>query len=325
MTVYRGVVLANALVCISCSDASAPDANEPIINSPSGRIAFVVENSPGNGALYIANSDGTGLRMLHAGPTYYERPRWSPDRRRIAFSTNRLEPPSSSIYVIDVDGPDGFTRLIDGTHPTWSPDGSRIAFVKNSAGGFGIHVINADGSNVRQLTSPNNPAQCSQGSSASDWKPDWSPDGQRILFERDIHTSEDGGFDCGLDGWGYIPNIYVVHADGTGQSRFRSVDLWREDGEPAWSPDGRSVAYSTHNSGLYIVDKDARYAAEPVVAAIPGIALSPVWSPDGRKLLVLSATPPINQLVIVDLETGATHVLSFPSVSGLLHSPAWSR
>ncbi|HEX6314990.1 MAG TPA: hypothetical protein VFZ73_09030, partial [Gemmatimonadaceae bacterium] len=236
-----------------------------------------------------------------------------------------MEPLARNLHVIDVDGPEGIVRLVDGTHPAWSPDGSQIAFVKASVGGFGIHVMLADGSNVRQLTSPNDPAQCSEGASASDWAPDWSPDGQKILFERHIHTSEGGGFDCGLDGWGLVPNIYIMNADGTHQRRFRAVDLWRGDRGPAWSPDGRSVAFSTTETGLHTIDKDALYAAEPVVATIPGIALAPVWSPDGRKLLVLSATPPANRLVIVDLDSGTTQALSFPSVPGLVLGPAWSR
>jgi hypothetical protein len=62
---HGGVVPAIALVSIRGSDASAPEGDEPILNSPSGRIAFVVENSPGNGGSDAANSDGTGHKLLH--------------------------------------------------------------------------------------------------------------------------------------------------------------------------------------------------------------------------------------------------------------------
>lgn len=181
--------------------------------------------------------------------------------------------------------------------------------------------MNADGSDIRRLTSPNDPSQCSEGSSANDFKPDWSPDGRRILFERQIHTDDDG-LDCGLDGWGYVPNVYLVNADGTGLRRLRTLPWTTEDSDPAWSPDGRSIAFSTYRLGVYLIDKDAWFAARPVVAA-GSRALSPVWSPDSRKLLVLSVSPPTNQLVIVELESGTTQVLGFPSVRGLLLDPEW--
>ncbi len=96
--------------------------------------------------------------------------------------------------------------------------------------------------------------------------------------------------------------------------------------DPAWAPDGHSIAFAviSPGRGLYIIDKDASSAARPVLAAIPGAyAVSPVWSPDSRELLVLSVSPPNNQLVIVELESGNTRVLGFPSVRGLLLDPAW--
>ncbi len=300
------------------------------ITGLSAQIAFATEVSPGNGALYIANSDGSGLRQLHGGSTYYSRPRWSPDRRRIAFSRSALGTGVSGVFVIAVDGPGGLVRLADGFDPAWSPDGSRIAFASRApTGGFGIHVMNADGSDIRRLTSPNDPSQCSEGSSANDLKPDWSPDGQKILFERQIHVDDgDDGleFDCGLDGWGYVPNVYLVNADGTGVRRLRPLPWTTEDMDPAWAPDGHSIAFAviSPGRGLYIIDKDASSAARPVLAAIPGAyAVSPVWSPDSRELLVLSVSPPNNQLVIVELESGNTRVLGFPSVRGLLLDPAW--
>ena len=172
-----GIVAVIALVSVQCSDTNAPESDVPeIITSPSGRIAFTTQVSAFNGALYIANSDGTGVRQLASGPAYYERPRWSPDRRRIVFARHAEGTPSG-IYVIDVDGPSGLVQMADGSDPAWSPDGSKIAFASGGALGWpdvGIHIMNADGSDVRRLTYPNNPAQCSEGSSAGDWKPDWN-------------------------------------------------------------------------------------------------------------------------------------------------------
>ena len=245
-------LVTGALAAVACAPESPPTtprppattspaipgpgpSSPPEIVSPPGRIAFVTEVSPFNGALYIVNSDGSGLRQLAAGPAYYRRPRWSPDRRRIVFGRSADGSPSE-ILVIDVDGKGGTVRLAEGTDPAWSPDGTKIVFASNGGAplgsAFGIYVMNADGSGIRQLTSPNNVDQCSQGASANDLNPDWSPDGKKILFERDFSIDDNGGFDCGLDGYGRIPNVYVMNADGTEAPRLRPVDLWDTDAEP---------------------------------------------------------------------------------------------
>ena len=215
--------------------------------------------------------------------------------------------------------------LGNGSHAAWSPDGRKIAFSASARpADVGIHVMDADGRNVKRLTSANDPAQCSDGSSASDWKADWSPDGRKIVFERDVHTS-DSGYDCGLDGWGYVPHVWLMNADGTGLRRLTSASTIA-DGDPVWSPDGRSIAYIA-NDGMYVVDSEG--ANPPRLVNLQnlntGSPLSPAWSPDGKKLLFLAANPPNNKLAIVDIESGVINVLSFPTVSGLLLDPAWSR
>ncbi len=100
-------------------------------------------------------------------------PAWSPDGRRIAFSSNRSG--NYEIYVLGVDGgnPIRLTRnAADDADPKWSPDGRRIAFVSDRSGNHDIYVMNADGTGVRQLTT--NPT--------GDGSPAWSPDGRSIVF-----------------------------------------------------------------------------------------------------------------------------------------------
>ena len=121
------------------------------------------------------------------------------DQPRILFVHNpegdAFEADEMEIYVMNADGT-GVVRLTDNSvydWPTaWSPDGTRILFVRDPDGGghgFGnddleIYVMNADGTGVVRLTD----------NSVGDWPAAWSPDGTRILFQRD----PDGGeFEAG--------------------------------------------------------------------------------------------------------------------------------
>ena len=65
------------------------------------------------------------------------------------------------------------TNVID-SYPMFSPDGKQIAFESNRTGNFEIYIINADGTNIKQLTSD----------TAFDGTPAWSPDGKQIVFIR---------------------------------------------------------------------------------------------------------------------------------------------
>jgi Tol biopolymer transport system component len=109
--------------------------------------------------------------------------------------------------------------------------------------------------------------------------------------------------------------------------RLRPSGLTQADSDPSWSPDGRFIAYAVIHDGLYLIDSEG--AGPPRRINIQNLKmqypLNPTWSPDGKKLLFLAVNPPNNKLAVVDLETGATGVLSFPTVTGLLLNATWSR
>ena len=86
---------------------------------------------------------------------------------------------------IAVVRPDGrgarlLTRVPGGRDPAWSPAGKRLAFVRKGH----VHVMNADGTKLRQVT---------RGKSVEDSGPSWSPDGRQIAFIRNEELPPNSG------------------------------------------------------------------------------------------------------------------------------------
>jgi PKD repeat protein len=168
----------------------------------------------GHSELYLMNPDG--LNVVRLTPTIaisVGHPAWSRDGAHIAFNC-QVDNGNADICSINPDGT-GFARLTTDLasegEPTWSPDGQNIAF---SSSQYGIAVMNADGSDVRQL-----------GAGVSGEGLAWSPDGAQIAFYTTTFNS---------DGDPYF-EIDLMQADGT---NVRSLGYGGEAGAawPAWMP-----------------------------------------------------------------------------------------
>ena len=108
---------------------------------------------------------------------------YSPDSSQITFSVLKdRDLRTSDIYVMNSDGTQikcltdqkaEFENLTcENSSPRWSPDGTKIAFSSNRSGNYQIHLMNPDGTNIKNI---------SQNSFDEDY-PDWSPDGKNIVF-----------------------------------------------------------------------------------------------------------------------------------------------
>jgi TolB protein len=130
---------------------------------------------------------------------------------------------------------------VDG-NPTWSPDGTTIAFERTGSPNP-IWLVDAGGTNERQLTTPPGEGPYGELLSGGDTHPDWSPDGDWIAFSRETEMyMSDTGSDRGRD------DIYVIRPDGTDALRLtrRARQATGDDDHrwPTWSPDGKRIVFS---------------------------------------------------------------------------------
>ena len=176
--------------------------------------------------IYVMNADGSRKRNLTRDRASDDLPTWSPDGRRIAFLRGRGRG-RGQLYVVNADG-SGLRNLMRIAAAgvvllvmlVWSPDGRTIY--------FGRYLISTDGSGARKL--PYIPLIAV-----------WSPDGRQIAFVG--NRLRNGLPGPGAAGSKDNSEIYVMNADGSGTRRLTHNVGY--DGEPAWSPDGRKIAFQS--------------------------------------------------------------------------------
>jgi TolB protein len=195
----------------------SPDGKQVVFSSNRGTKAADPFTGPFN--LYIANADGTNLRQLthQQAPAVYYFPSWTADGKQIWFS---LADDVQKKTVIGYVSPDGKTykEVADGRDGAISPDGKTIAFTKMVGKGFCLFVMDADGSNVRQLSQHEDEI----GAVA----PAWSFDGRQIVYSDQV---------------GEALELFVYEV--VPKQNRQLTSLGKISSSAAWSPDGQFVTF----------------------------------------------------------------------------------
>jgi len=201
---------------------------------------------------------------FHAGRSLHKYP--APDMRLQAVLNypyhvlfTNISDSGRALYVMSPDGRCQAKLADDAICGSYSPDGKQIVFVSRRTGMDKIWVMNADGSQPRQITFGD----------YTDEAPCWSPDSRQIAFssQREI-----------------VDAIYVMNADGSNPHRLTyGLHDSTAHFSISWSPNGKQIAYSaqsekSHVSACFLIDVDGKnnHQITQMDSAIP------CWSPDGK-------------------------------------------
>lgn len=221
----------------------------------------------------------------------------SPDGKTIVFDM------LGDIYSLPIEGGEA-TLLREGhafeIQPRFSPDGLKISFTSDAGGGDNIWIMNADGSDAKQVTKEsfrllNNSV--------------WTPDGQYLVARK--HFTSQRSLGAG--------EMWMYHiGGGAGVQLTKRKNDQQDAGEPWVSPDGRYVYFSEDmapggmfqynkdpNSQIYVIRRyDREKGSVENVIRGPGGAIRPQISPDGTKLAFVRRVRTKSVLYIHELATG---------------------
>jgi TolB protein len=216
---------------------------------------------------------------------------------KVVFSQSDCEGCAAKLFETSATGSNK-TRIPSDVantfQPSFSPDQRKIVIAKPTAG---IYVIDAGSGRAKRLTT-----------SEADEAPAWSPDGNQILFHRQVTATN----------W----DIYSVKPSGGPLRR-----LTRDPGQqlhPSWSPDGRRVAFSqqdpTGNWVIYTMNPDG--SDHQRVTSEKESSQDPEWSPDGKQLAFVAQTGGRESVALIQLDGSGRTIVTGNRLA--VTSPSWS-
>jgi dipeptidyl aminopeptidase/acylaminoacyl peptidase len=273
-------------------------------------------------------------------------PQWSPDGRFLAIMSDRKDE-TTQVWLLDRRGGDAqqLTEFKQGVDSfAWSPDGKRILLVaadptpadldeeelpnprpyvvdrlqfKEDYVGYlsrhrtHIYVVDVATREVKQVTSGD----------FDDSEPAWSPDGAQIVFVSNRTKTPDRNRNT---------DLWIVSVDDNDLPLRKLTTSATADASPSWSPDGRTIVYTSTVAGalpIYAIPQltvvDVESGATAVNASLGETQVfEPRYAPDGKSIYAITEYQAEQHLVQIDAASGAvqslvegTHVVTELTVS----------
>ncbi|MGB6884545.1 MAG: S9 family peptidase [Candidatus Acidiferrum sp.] len=279
-------------------------------------------------------------------------PEMSPDGQWVAYTVRtkmlKEDKNETRIWMVSTHGGDALPMSAEGVssgHPRWSPDGKYLAFTSSRSGGKSqVWLLNRLGGEAVRLT------EIPQG--VGDFE--WSPDSSRLILviqdpkpgdaeaDKDKDKEKSEGKPKTQPPWvidrlqfkrdtiGYLDrrrnHLYVFDVEKKTVTQITSGDF--DDAQPAWSPDGKSIAFTsnrsqpdpdaTRDSNIWIVaaDNTDKGAHLTQITTNPAPDGQPSWSPDGKWITYVTELDPhlfyysTQHLAIIPASGGEAKVLT---------------
>src|SRR5712664_3763689 len=327
MRIVRCIVFTSFALCLSLSARAQESAPRPAsASAPATPRAITIDD-------YFQIRD-------------VAQPELSPDGQWVAYSvrTRMLKEDKNEqrLWMVSTHGGDSIPLTAEGvssSHPRWSPDGKYLAFTSARNGGKNqVWLLDRRGGEAQKLT------DVAQG--VNDFE--WSPDSTRLVLilqdpkPEDIEAAKDKDkekpaakpktpppfvidrLQFKQDTVGYLDHrrdhLYTFDVASKKITQITSGDF--DDNEPAWSPDGKSLAFTSNrstpdpdrnfNTDIWVVsanntDKGAHLTQ---ITTNPGADRSPAWSPDGKWIAFVSQTD------VKAIDYATQHLAVAPSAGG---------
>jgi dipeptidyl aminopeptidase/acylaminoacyl peptidase len=297
----------------------AVGAAEPAAAGVNGRIAYTTFESSSvatAGDVWTMDADGGDRRQATFDTTYDAQSDWSPDGTKLVYRSQRngrfqvsivdfsvLDPATRRPRITDVPG------AADGTQssqPAWFPDGTGLLYRRTNGTGTtrsDIWAMNVDGSNRHPVAVL----------PEDQWYPTYSPDMSKLLFATTnyrVGTSERGR------------EVQMMDvASGAVTTLFDVATAY--DSAPAWSPDGRQIAFESDLDGdmeIFVMDADGSAVRQITANALHDEG--PAWSPDGTRFAFTRGPDDLHgDIWVMSADgTGARQLTTWP---GRDESPDW--